>query len=79
MDTRSIWQFALCGSLPLISSTGGGESVNHASEIARIKDECAELRERLGKQIEERAIEIAKHQRALLQEECASKGQAEDP
>jgi hypothetical protein len=42
-------------------------------------DECAKLREKLGKQLEELSVEIAKHQRALLQEGCAGERQAEDP
>jgi hypothetical protein len=41
-------------------------SVDHAAEIARLMTECVELRETLGKQIEARAIEIAKHQMALM-------------
>ena len=46
-------------------------SVDHAAEVARLMAECVELRETLGKQIEERAIKIAKHQMVLIQKQRA--------
>jgi hypothetical protein len=76
MDARNILLFALRGNLPFVPSTGDDGSVNHAAEISRLMDECAKLRETLGKQIEERAIKIAKHQRALLQEGCTGERRA---
>jgi hypothetical protein len=79
MDAKNTWKFALRGNLPFVSSTGSGRSIDHAVEIAHLMAECTKLREKLGEQIEERAIEIAKHQRALLQEGRAGKGKAEDP
>jgi hypothetical protein len=45
--------------------------VNHAAEITRLMAECAELREALGREIEERTREIARHQMALMEERLA--------
>jgi hypothetical protein len=76
MDARNILLFALRGHLRFISSTGDGRSIDHAAEIARLMDECAKLREKLGKQIEERASKVAKHQVVLIQVGCTGKGRA---
>lgn len=50
-------------------------SVDHAAEIAHLMAECVELRETLGRQIEERAIKIAKHQMALMHMQKRRKSQ----